>query len=396
MGGVHDRARLRVLLAVDDLRIGGAQDQVVGLAAALAARGHRVVLVCTEAGGPSEVRLAEAGVPVVVLGRRHVAKRLSVSFALRIARMARAGGFDVVHAHVHAASMAAALGGPLVGVPVVVTEHSMASWRGRVACAYSRLLYRRCALVLAVSPQIRHRLCTRDRVARARVRVVGTALFGPATAPLAEMDARTGVGPVVGVVARLRPEKGVEVFVRAASLVAHAHPDVTFSIVGDGDQRDRLEGLAAGLGLGARMRFHGERADGAGAVAAADVLCVPSLTEGAPLVVLEAMAAGVPVIASAVGAVPDQLDGGRAGILVPPGDVSALASALDGLLADAYERDRLACLGRRRLRELGSADQVTREVEAAYRAVIREAARGGSGRPRPGPHAGGGRPRGRD
>ncbi|MEU8135394.1 glycosyltransferase family 4 protein [Streptodolium elevatio] len=383
---MHDRARLRVLLAVDDLRIGGAQDQVVGLAVALAERGHRVVLACTEGGGRSAERLARAGVPVVVLGRRHVAKRLSVSFAVRIARMARAGGFDVVHAHVHAASMAAALGGPLVGVPVVVTEHSMASWRGRIACAYSRLLYRRCALVLAVSPQIRNRLCTSDRVLRGRVRVVGTALFGSARAaapgPERTPECTSGRpgGPVVGVVARLRPEKGVEFFVRAASLVADAHPDVTFSVVGDGDQRHRLEGLAAGLGLGGRMRFHGERADGARAVAAADVLCVPSLTEGAPLVVLEAMAAGVPVIASAVGAVPDQLDGGRAGILVPPGDVSALAEALDGLLADGCERARLGRSGHRRLRELGSADEVTREVEAAYRAVVGAAAGGSPGR----------------
>ncbi|WTW99626.1 glycosyltransferase family 4 protein [Streptomycetaceae bacterium NBC_01309] len=375
---MHDRARMRVLLAVDDLRIGGAQDQVVGLAVALAERGHRVVLACTEGGGRSAARLARAGVPVVVLGRRHVAKRLSVSFAVRIARMARAGGFDVVHAHVHAASMAAALGGPLVGVPVVVTEHSMASWRGRVACAYSRLLYRRCALVLAVSPQIRNRLCTRDRVSRGRVRVVGTALFGSARAADPGPDRTRGApgGPVVGVVARLRREKGVEFFVRAASLVAAAHPDVTFSVVGDGDQRRRLEGLAAGLGLGGRMRFHGEHADGARAVAAADVLCVPSLTEGAPLVVLEAMAAGVPVIASAVGAVPEQLDGGRAGILVPPGDVCALAEALDGLLADGCERARLGRSGHRRLRELGSADEVTREVEAAYRAVV--GAAGGS------------------
>ncbi|MDI2124571.1 glycosyltransferase [Yinghuangia seranimata] len=360
--------RLRVLLVVDDLRIGGAQRQVTGLAVALAARGHRVVLACTEAGPPAAA-LSGAGVRVVVLGRRRVAKRVSLGFAVRIARLARSGRFDVVHAHVHAASMAAALAGTVTGVPVVVTEHSMASWRGVLARAYSRPLYRRCAVVLAVSEQIRERLCTVDRVPEGRVRVVGTALF--ARPPVSRGDVPRGEAPTVGVVARLQPEKGVEHFVRAAALVAERHPRARFAVVGGGPLRRGLEELAGTLGVADRVRFLGARTDGPAAVAGLDVLCVPSLTEGAPLVVLEAMAAGVPVVAAAVGAIPRQLDHGRAGVLVPPADPDALAAALGRLVADPRERRRVGMAGRLRFDGLPDPASVTDAVEDVYRRHLR-------------------------
>lgn len=354
---------------VDDLRIGGAQRQVAGLAVALAAHGHAVVLACTE-DGPAGAELAAAGVRVVVLGRRRVARLVSPLLAVRIARLVRAGGFDLVHAHVHAATMAAALAGRIARVPVVVTEHSMASWRGPLARAYSRPLYRRCALVLAVSEQIAERLRTVDRVPASRVRVVGTAVFGPATT--ADPSGR-GAPVTVGVVGRLEREKGVEFFVRAAARIADRHPEVAFTVVGDGTLRGELHALAGSLRLGDRVRFRGMRTDGPAAVAALDVLCVPSLTEGAPLVVLEAMAAGVPVVATTVGAIPHQLDHGHAGVLVAPTDVAALAHALDALLTHPHERRRLGRAGRDRLTRLANADAVTAAVRTAYRDALRRA-----------------------
>ncbi|WP_020551382.1 glycosyltransferase family 4 protein [Embleya scabrispora] len=352
---------------VDDLRIGGAQRQVAGLAVALAACGHTVVLACTE-DGPAGAELAAAGVSVVVLGRRRVARLVSPTLALRIARLVRVGRFDVVHAHVHAATMAAALAGRLARVPVVVTEHSMASWRGPLARAYSRPLYRRCALVLAVSEQIADRLRRVDRVPTARVRVVGTAVFG---APPATLPGPRDAPPAVGVVGRLEPEKGVEFFLRAAARLADRHPEVDFTVVGDGRLREELHSLARHLRLGDRVRFGGMRTDGPAAVAALDILCVPSLTEGAPLVVLEAMAAGVPVIATAVGAIPHQLGHGHAGVLVEPADVAALTHALDRLLTHPHERRRLGRAGRHRLTRLANADAVTDAVCTAYLDALR-------------------------
>ncbi|MCF2530186.1 glycosyltransferase [Yinghuangia soli] len=368
--------RLRVLMVVDDLRIGGAQRQVVGLAAALAESGHTVVVACTE-GGPVGAGLGAAGVPVRMLGRRRVAKRVSLATAVRIARLVRAERFDVVHAHVHAASMAAAVAASFMRAPVVVTEHSMASWRGRLARAYSRLLYRRCAMVLAVSAEIQDRLYRSDRVPAGRVRVVGTALFGRQTGAVRSARTRPAEPrerPLhVGVVARLEREKGVELFVRAAARVAAVRPDAAFSVVGDGSLRPDLEALADGLGLGGRLAFAGERADGEAAVAELDVLCLPSVTEGAPLVVLEAMAAGVPVVATRVGGVPAQLDGGQAGVLVEPGDADALSDALVRLIDEPRERDRLARAGLARHAELGGGPTVVAAVEAAYRDALDDA-----------------------
>ncbi|MEU0935366.1 glycosyltransferase family 4 protein [Embleya sp. NPDC059267] len=358
---------------VDDLRIGGAQRQVAGLAGALASCGHTVVLACTE-DGPAGAELAAAGVSIVVLGRHRVARLVSPMLALRIARLARVGRFDVVHAHVHAATMAAALAGRLARVPVVVTEHSMASWRGPLARAYSRPLYRRCALVLAVSEQIADRLRRLDRVPTTRVRVVGTAVFGATPAALPD---RHDAPVTVGVVGRLEPEKGVEFFLRAAACLADRHPRVRFTVVGDGRLRGELHALTRHLRLGDRVHFGGMCTDGPAAVAALDILCVPSLTEGAPLVVLEAMAAGVPVIATTVGAIPHQLGHGHAGILVEPTDVAALARALDTLLTHPHERRRLGRAGRHRLSGLANADAVTAAVCTAYRDALHPADDGG-------------------
>lgn len=368
---------MRVLLVVDDLDIGGAQRQVVGLARALAERGNTVALACTTGGNTAAAAsLKESGVRVEVLGHRHVTKRFSPGFAARIARLARTGRFDVLHGHVHAAAMAAAAAGPAAGVPVVVTEHSMASWRGSVARGYSRPLYRRCATVLAVSDEIARRLRTVDRVPPGRVMVLGTALFPDSRDPVPGYPPGGGFGGLlsprqgvrVGVVARLQPEKGIDVFLHAVARVAPDHPDARFTVVGDGDLRAPLTALAARLGLAEHVRFVGACCRGEAAVAAFDVLCVPSLTEGAPLVVLEALTAGVPVVASTVGAIPEQVE--DAGVLVPPGDPAALAEALRRLLDDAGERFQLGTAALKRAASLPTAADVTDAVEEVYRRVV--------------------------
>jgi len=146
--------------------------------------------------------------------------------------------------------------------------------------------------------------------------------------------------PLVGVVAQLKPEKGLRTFLEAAAQASQLLPDVRFVVVGDGPLRGQLEALAQRAGVDRRVRFLGFRSDARALVELLDVLVVPSLSEGTPLVVLEAMAAGIPVVASAVGGIPDQIRHEKEGLLVPPGDSAALADALIGLLRDpARARD---------------------------------------------------------
>jgi glycosyltransferase involved in cell wall biosynthesis len=154
---------------------------------------------------------------------------------------------------------------------------------------------------------------------------------------------------LVGTVSRLSDErKGLKHFIDMAATVAPAHPPARFLIVGDGVLRPGLEQLARELGIADRVIFAGWRTDIPEMLAAMDVFVMPSLFEGGPTTVLEAMAMAKPVVASRVGMVPEVLEHGETGLIVKPGDSHALADAVDQLLSDGTLRARMAERARRK------------------------------------------------
>jgi glycosyltransferase involved in cell wall biosynthesis len=364
-----------VLLVVDSLDCGGAERYVVDLARSLAGRGHAVTVACST-GGPLRTELDAAGIPVAELLGSLVKRRASPRFALALRRLVRELAPDVVHAHIYASAAAAALATWRADVPLVVTEHTEAPWRGPGARALSRWLYGRADELIAVSDAIRDMLEDRYGVPAGRVSHLVNAIAPvplPPGAVAPALPARARGRHLVGRVSRLAPEKGCDVFLRAAARLAARDPTVHFLVVGDGPERPRLEALVAELGLGDRVDLLGLRADARAVIAELDVLVVSSLSDGAPLVVLEAMEAEVPVVASAVGGLPDQIDHGADGLLVPPGDDEALAAAVAGLLRDPARRRALGAAGRERVGGAGAGahDRLVAEVEAVYQRALR-------------------------
>jgi glycosyltransferase involved in cell wall biosynthesis len=171
--------------------------------------------------------------------------------------------------------------------------------------------------------------------------------------------------------ARLDPQKGIDVLLRAARAVDGAR----FVIAGTGAERARLESQAAALGVHERVRFLGHRADVPELLAASDAFVLPSLFEGTPLALLEAMAAGKPVVSSAIPGTDELVVDGETGLLVQAGDPEALADALRRIVAEPELRARLGAAGRRRAEAEHSAVDTTRRVAAVYDEVLRE--RGG-------------------
>jgi glycosyltransferase involved in cell wall biosynthesis len=163
-------------------------------------------------------------------------------------------------------------------------------------------------------------------------------------------------------VARLDPQKGHRHLLAAAAKV----PDAVFALAGDGPERPALEQLANQLGIRDRVRFLGERSDVAALLAACDVFVLPSLYEGLPISVLEAMAANRPVIATAIGGTDEVVIDGESGLLVPPAQPHAMASALRRLLEDGGLRSRLAAAGRARVTTEFSAREMVRRVTELY------------------------------
>jgi glycosyltransferase involved in cell wall biosynthesis len=302
-----------------------------------------------------------------------VKRRVSVAYAQGLRRLVKEQRFDLVHAHIYASAAASALATLGIAVPLVVTEHTEGAWQGQRAHLVSHLIYRRACRIIAVSSPIRRRLIERDGVPPEKISFIPNAVIPASnTYPDASgaLPEEWQEGPLVGTVARLQPEKGIANLLQAAARTSAFCPLARFLVVGDGPLREELNCLADRLGLRDRVRFLGHRADARGLIGLLDVLVVPSVSEGTPLTVLEAMAGGVPIVASAVGGIPDQVRHDREGLLVPPNDTAALGDALLELLQDPARARRLGEAGRRRANSKFAHAAMVRKIEAVYEAAL--------------------------
>lgn len=183
-----------------------------------------------------------------------------------------------------------------------------------------------------------------------------------------DLQARTG--RILGTASRLVPLKGIVYLIRTMALLRAEFPDLRLEIAGSGPERAALEEEIGGLGLADRVRFLGWQADLERVLAGWDVFVQPSLKEGFPLAALEAMASGLPVVATSVGGLPELVENGRTGWLVPPADPGALADRLRKLLLNADERRAMGAAGRRRVRERFSVEQMVSGIARVYDRIL--------------------------
>ncbi|OGL00951.1 MAG: hypothetical protein A3D33_19895 [Candidatus Rokubacteria bacterium RIFCSPHIGHO2_02_FULL_73_26] len=193
------------------------------------------------------------------------------------------------------------------------------------------------------------------------------------------MRAELGLGPgdrPIGVAARMTAQKGHAHLLDALPAVLARVPAVVCVLIGDGPLRAPLEARARALGVAARCRFTGARADVADLVAALEVVVLPSRSEGLPFALLEAMALGKPVVATTVGGCPEVVEDGRTGWLVPPGDAPALAGAVLRLLEDAPAARAMGARGAARVRAEFSLARMVDALQTLYAALLGARARG--------------------
>jgi glycosyltransferase involved in cell wall biosynthesis len=268
--------------------------------------------------------------------------------------------------------------GRAAGVPVVVNnQRNLNYWlRGRLKEALYGFANRLVVdAVLVNNEPAAAELRTRFSVPASRIVNVGVGIdldrFGKARANdgLARELGLAG-SPVVGMVAKLTPVKGHEFFLAAAQRVAREHEGVRFLVVGDGPLRGRLEETASSLGLDGRIHFVGAREDVDTLLKIMDVFVLSSTSEGSPNVIVEAMAAGVPVVATRVGGVPELVRDGESGILVEPGDVDGLSRAMLALLTDPDLAARMGKLARSLAHERHDIAVVVKTVEDTFTKLL--------------------------
>ncbi len=367
---------MKVLLASHRAEIlGGGEESLLELTRALGAAGHERILACP---GDGEVaaRARAAGAEIWRLsmprlgGPRVLAWPVSV---LALARRLRRAGVEVVHANTSRAMAYCAPAARLAGLPVI--------WHVRVSDPDPRLdpiLGSLADRIVVISDAVAARFAAARPGLRRRVRRVhngvDTARFHPARSG-AGVRRELGIepsAPVVGILGRLEPAKGHRVFLEAAAGLARQFPHCRFLVVGRGPLEGDLVATCRALGLlpGRQVVFAGSRADAAPVVAALDVLVLASEREHFGRVLIEAMAGGRPVVATAAGGVPEIVVDGETGLLVPPGDPEAMADAIGRVLADAALAGRLGKAGRRRAEACFSLEEHARAIEAVYREVV--------------------------
>jgi glycosyltransferase involved in cell wall biosynthesis len=364
------RAEIRPPVAhiIDELPAHGAERLLADLLRHRS-EAFRYHVVCLVRGGELEDEIRQLGVPVTVLGYRG---RWDLSLAWRLARWLRANRIAVVHTHLFTADTWGRLAAWLGGVRAMFTTvHSTNEWKSPLYRAVDRLLAGRSTRVIACSDEVGEILVHRDRLPAARVQVIpnGVALDRFAAVAADGVRAEWGVPPsrvLLTMVGRFHPAKGHARLVGALARLRARGVACHCLFVGDGDLRPELEREVEGAGLAGMVTFTGQRSDIPRILAATDVLVVPSRWEGLPIILLEGMAMGRAVVASAVGGIPGVIAHGRNGLLVNPGDEAELATTLERVATDGTLRARLGQAAHETVRSRYSVERTATAYEALY------------------------------
>lgn len=367
--------RIHVLQMIDGLNVGGAEMLMRDLAPGLRQRGFRVS-VAYSTPGPLAADLQAMGIPLTRLPRL---ARVDPFLLLRMTRLMRQDPPQIVHTHLFKSDFHGRPAARLAGVPVVVsTLHNSDPWArqplaGRLYTANARLADR----LIAVSNEVRDYYLAHTRIDPQRILTIdnGVDTRRFAGQESAGQAARAGLGldpgiPVFGIIGRMKPQKDHHTFLQAAAQVARQLPQARFLVIGDGPLRAELEAETRGLGLEQAVIFTGLRADIPALLAAMDVLVFSSRWEGLPVTLLEGMAAGRPVAATAVDGIRTVTIPGETALLAPPGDPDALAAACLRLGQDPALAQRLGRAGRERVAALYSLEAMIDRTVELYQGLL--------------------------
>lgn len=356
----------RIAFVIWSLEPGGAEKVVIRLAAALDRSRFEPIVCCLNERGRFAPQVERAGVEVIAFGKRGA---LDLRMVRALAATLRERRIDVVHTHLWGANLWGRLAARLAGVPrVVVTEHSVDTWKSGLHIAIDRLLSPLASDLVAVSGQVREFYESRS-VGRGRWQVIYNGVESQAL-PRARGAAYAELGiaadePVVGLLGRLNPEKAPNLFLDAFERAAKRVPRLRALVIGDGPLRAEAEAHAKRLGIAERVVFCGVRQDVPELLAGMDVLASSSTREGFSIAILEAMTAGVPVVATRVGGNPELVEAGVSGELVESGDAAALAERIAAFLQDPA---RAAAI-RRAARERVAREFSLEKMVAAYQNI---------------------------
>ncbi|GAB4490892.1 MAG: glycosyltransferase [Thermodesulfovibrionales bacterium] len=370
---------IRLLHVYQNSNVGGIQQQLLSL---LREYDRSVVDPFFCSLGPSgEIgsELERLGIPFAALGRGR-SHRVSPGIVFELARLMKRLRIQVVRTHKYRANLYGRLAALIAGVPVrIASLHGNYRKDRRIERRIvNRLLAPATDRFVAVSDSIRDDIARYDAIDPSRILVIRNGVDTERFRPMEVRQAlRREFAPaedafVIGSLGRFVSAKGFEYLIDAAARLAPSLPGFVVVIVGEGSHREKIAARAASLGIGGRLVFPGMRRDIPEVLNALDVFVMPSIAEGLPNALLEAMSCARPIVATAVGGIPEVLRDGKNGLLVQPGDAGALADAVSRMLRDRVFAEACGQAARQDVLARHSIRATARTWETLYRRLLAE------------------------
>jgi len=341
--------KINILYVIWSLGLGGAEQVVISLAKGLDKAKFNPVICCLNEKGKFADELEKTGIQVIAL---HKSGPLDLSIIDKLVRVIKENNIDIVNTHLWGANLWGRIAAHKAKVKVIATEHNLDTWKNWLHIALDKWLSHWTDKIIAVSESVKYFYTHKVGIDPSKIVVIyngiDSAKYNCAAADKQEFNIKEGEA-VIGIVGRLVPQKGHRYFLLAMKEILKKYGDspqrgqypIKGIIIGSGPMENELKRYSQELGLEKDVIFAGLRTDIPRLLKMLDLLVMPSTREGLPMIALEAMAAGVPVIASKVGGTPEVVIDGETGILILPEDPDSLARAIVKCLASSAIRDKI-------------------------------------------------------
>jgi len=367
----------KVVFLITDLMVGGAEKALVRTAIGLSKSNYDVSVMYLYGKAPLAETLKNAGVPVTNLNMRI---KWDVSVLLKLYKLFRKEKPQILHTYMFHADLLGRLIGRLAHVPIIISSRRNIEIGGQIRETINRLTVHLSDATTAVCDNVRQAEIKRSR---AKPEKVFRIYNGVEIENFKQVESRKteklkkdlGIGPddvVIGTVGRFLEKKGHPFLIRAMHKIISKFPGTKLLLVGYGRLQSRLERKVNNSGLSEKVIFTGSCSDISEMLSVFDVFILPSLWEGMPNAVLEAMAAGLPVVSTAVGGTPEVIKDGETGLLVPAGDSEALADGVINLLKDPERAKKMGATGRDRVEKIFTRSRMIADTEALYEKLVQE------------------------
>lgn len=374
-----NKRKINVIHLVEELTIGGLEKTLTAIVLNLNKEKYNVSVWCLREGGFFADKLVKEGIDVKIL---HISTSRNPLSIYKLYRLLKSRKFDIIHTHAYSAGTIGRVSAFLAGIPIIISHnHSIYDYYHKYYHFVEWFLSLITDRVICISEAVNRFANETQRINARKLITIHNGIDDVCTVTekrCSDLKKELCIPinhSVIGTIAHLEEHKGVKYFLESASLLLATRKDISFLLVGEGALKGELKKRCVDLKIEKNVIFAGERSDISEILFSIDIFVLPSLREGLPLAILEAMACGKPVIATNVGGIPEIVKNGVNGILVSPRDPEALYRAMGKLLNNREMREEMGRNGKKMCSESFNFKTMLEKIENLYDFLLCEKVR---------------------